>query len=121
MHVHVQRLVSVVKMVTVHEECTIEEKHSVVLFFCGQKDSVQRIFIKKCFQFTVGNVCHVKQFTVGLRNCHFGGRRLADDEVEMEVQKWLKQQSKDFYAVGFDTLVKRQDKCINVGGGYVEK
>jgi hypothetical protein len=28
---------------------------------------------------------------------------------------------KHFYAAGFDTLVKRLDKCINVGGGYVEK
>jgi hypothetical protein len=27
----------------------------------------------------------------------------------------------DFYAVGFDALVKRWDKCINVGAGYVEK
>jgi hypothetical protein len=38
----------------------------------------------------------------------------------MEVWKWLRQQSKDFYAAGFDTLVKRWDKCISVGG-YVEK
>jgi hypothetical protein len=51
-----------------------------------------------------------------------GGRRFADDEeVETEVRKWLRQQSKYFYAVGFDTPVKRWDKCINVGGGYVEK
>jgi histone-lysine N-methyltransferase SETMAR len=35
--------------------------------------------------------------------------------------KWLRQQSKDFYATGFDILVKRWDKCIDVGGGYVEK
>jgi hypothetical protein len=35
--------------------------------------------------------------------------------------KWLRQQSKDFYAAGFDALVKRWDKCINVGGGHVEK
>jgi hypothetical protein len=28
---------------------------------------------------------------------------------------------KDFCAVGFSVLVKRWDKCINVGGGYVEK
>jgi hypothetical protein len=28
---------------------------------------------------------------------------------------------KDFYAVGFDALVKRWDKCVDVGGGYVEK
>jgi hypothetical protein len=36
-------------------------------------------------------------------------------------RKWLRQQSKDFCAAGFDTLVKRWDKCINVGGEYVEK
>jgi hypothetical protein len=35
------------------------------------------------------------------------------------VQKWLRQQSKDFNAVGFYALVKRGDKCISVGGGYV--
>jgi hypothetical protein len=34
----------------------------------------------------------------------------------MEARKWLRQQSKDFYA-----LVKWWDKCINVGGGHVEK
>jgi hypothetical protein len=37
------------------------------------------------------------------------------------MRKWLRQQSKDFYAAGFDTLVKRWDRCINVDGGYVEK
>jgi hypothetical protein len=49
------------------------------------------------------------------------GRRFADEEVETEVRKWLRQQSKDLYAVGFGSLVKRWDMCINVGGGYVEK
>jgi hypothetical protein len=39
----------------------------------------------------------------------------------MEMQKWLEQQSKDFYAVGFNTLAKRWDNCIHVGGGYVKK
>jgi hypothetical protein len=53
---------------------------------------------------------------------HVGGRGFADDEeVETEVRNWLRQQSKDFYAAGFDALVKRWDKCIDVGGGYVEK
>jgi hypothetical protein len=51
-----------------------------------------------------------------------GGKRFADDEkFEMDVRKWLRQQSKDFYAAGFDALVKRWEKCSNVGGGYVEK
>jgi hypothetical protein len=53
---------------------------------------------------------------------HLGGKRFADDEqVETEVWKWLRQQSKDFYAAGFDAPVKRLDKCINVCGRYVEK
>jgi hypothetical protein len=26
-----------------------------------------------------------------------------------------------FYAAGFHALVKRWDKCINVGGGFIEK
>jgi hypothetical protein len=39
----------------------------------------------------------------------------------MEVQKWLRQQSNGFYAAGFNTMVKQWDKCISVGGGYVEK
>jgi hypothetical protein len=51
-----------------------------------------------------------------------GGKGFADDEkVETEVQEWLRQQPKDFYAAGFDALVKRRDRCISIGGGYVEK
>jgi hypothetical protein len=50
------------------------------------------------------------------------GKRFADDEeVETEVRNWLRQQAKDFYVSGFDALVKRRDKCINVGGGHVKK
>jgi hypothetical protein len=80
------------------EDCTTEEQHSVV-GFCGQKDSMQRIFIKKCFR-TVGSVCQVKWF-------HLGSKRFADDElVQREAQKWQIQQSEDFCVVGFDALVK---------------
>jgi hypothetical protein len=51
-----------------------------------------------------------------------GNRRLTDDkEVEMEVHKWLRQVSKDFYSMNFEAPVKQWDKCINVGGGHVEK
>jgi hypothetical protein len=48
-----------------------------------------------------------------------GRSEVADDETE--VRKWLRQQSKDFYAAGLDALIKRWDKFIYVGGGYVEK
>jgi hypothetical protein len=37
------------------------------------------------------------------------------------VWKWLRQQSKDFFGAGFDALGKRWNKCITVGGRYVEK
>jgi hypothetical protein len=43
-------------MVAVLEECTTEEHYSVVLYFCGQKGSMQRIITKKCFLFTVRSV-----------------------------------------------------------------
>jgi hypothetical protein len=47
-----------------------------------------------------------------------GRSKVAD---EMELRKWLRQQSKDFYAAGFIALVRQWGKCINVGGGYVKK
>jgi histone-lysine N-methyltransferase SETMAR len=44
----------------------------------------------------------------GLLKNHLGGKCFANyKEAEMEVQKWPRQQSKDFYAAGFNTLVKR--------------
>jgi hypothetical protein len=73
------------------------------------------MFIKKCFLFTVGSVCGVKWFITR------GKCSTNDEEAELEVRKWLRQQSRDFYDAGFDALVKRWDKCTNVGGGYVEK
>jgi hypothetical protein len=87
-------------MATVLEVYTTEEQHFVERF-CGQKDSMQGILIKKHFLFTVGRFCRVKR-------PQLGGKRFADDqEIEIEVRKWLREQSKDFYVSGFDTLAKR--------------
>jgi hypothetical protein len=59
-------------MATVLED--ILPKSSVLLCaFCGQKDAMQRIFIKTFFLFTVESVCSVKRFTLG-------GKYFADDE-----------------------------------------
>jgi hypothetical protein len=57
-------------MATVLEVRITEEQRSVMRFFLGggQKDPLQRIFIKKCFLFTVGSVCPVKPFINGSRN-----------------------------------------------------
>jgi hypothetical protein len=79
---------------------------------------MQRIFIKKYFLFTAGSVCRVKRFKTWRNSLKDVGKpQMMPDKV----RKWLRQQSKDFYAAGFDGLVKRWDKRINVGGGYVEK
>jgi hypothetical protein len=52
-------------MATVLEDSTNEEQRYVVSSFGRQKDSMQRIFINKCFLFMVGSVCRVKWFTTG--------------------------------------------------------
>jgi hypothetical protein len=100
------------------EDCTAEEQRSVVYFLWTKglraKDIHKEMFpvyCKNCFSHKVVLIWGEKR-----------GRHFADDEeLETEVQKWLKQQLEDFYAAGFDALLKRWNKFINVGGGYVEK
>jgi hypothetical protein len=48
-----------------------------------------------------------------------GHSKVTDDETMF--RKWLSQQSKDFYAVDLNALVKRLDRRISVDGGHVEK
>jgi hypothetical protein len=53
---------------------------------------------------------------------HCSAEHFPDNEaVEREVTTWFRQQPKEFYAAGFQGLVKRWDKCLNVQGDYVEK
>jgi hypothetical protein len=74
---------------------------------------------KNSFLFTAGSVCRVKRSTTGSRNSlkDVGKSQMMPGHL----RKGLRQQSKDFYTAGFDALVKRWDKCINVGEGYVQK
>jgi hypothetical protein len=52
----------------------------------------------------------------------FEGRRFTiNEDVEEAVRTFVRTQNTDFYQQGFFKLVKRWDKCINVGGDYVEK
>jgi hypothetical protein len=55
--------------------------------------------------FTVygGKCLSRKKFTTGSRNSL---KDVQKSHGEMEVQKWLRQQSKNFCAVGFEALVK---------------
>jgi hypothetical protein len=65
--VHIQRLVSVVKLSTVLEKCTTEKQRSVVRLLWG-KGLVAKDIHKEMFPVTVGSVCHLKRFTTGSRN-----------------------------------------------------
>jgi hypothetical protein len=106
-------------MATVLKECITEEHRSVMRFFCGQKVLLQRIITNKCFLFTVRSVCRRKRFTIWSRNSLKDVRKSL--MMTDQVRKCLRQQLRRFYGAGFDALVKRWDKCINVDGGYVEK
>jgi hypothetical protein len=70
---------------------------------------VQRIFIKKRFL--------VKRFIAWSRNV---GKRFADEDVETEVRKWLRQQ-RLFYASGLDAPVKRLDTSVSMLLGDVSR
>jgi hypothetical protein len=91
---------------TVLEECTTEEQRSLVRFLWAKRLNAEDI--------------HREMFPIYGRNClspkaahKLGDKRFAnDEEVETEVQNWLRLQPKNFYAAGFDALVKRWDKCI---------
>jgi hypothetical protein len=73
-------------MVTVLEDYTTEKQRSV-MHFLWEKDSMQRLFMKKYFLFTVGSVCRVKRFTTGSRNSLKDVRK--SQMMPDQVRKWL--------------------------------
>jgi hypothetical protein len=85
-------------------ECSTEEQRSVVHFLWEKALSAKDIH-KYMFPVYGGKCLSSKAVHKWVEKL---GKRFADDEeVETEVRKWLKQQSKYFYARGFDALVKR--------------
>jgi hypothetical protein len=51
----------------------------------------------------------------------FQGRSRKSQMMTDQVRLWMRHQSKDFHAAGFNALVKRWDKCMSVGEEDVEK
>lgn len=50
------------------------------------------------------------------------GRRFLDsNDVKMEVEGWFSSQNEGFYSRGLKQVKGRWEKCVNTGGGYVEK
>jgi hypothetical protein len=105
---HVQRLVSVAKW-RPYLRSFFRRAAFYSTFFCGQKDSIQKTFIKKCFLFTVGSVCRVKRFTTGSRNSLKDVRK--SHMIPDLVRKWLRQQSKRLLCCGFRGTGK-VEKCF---------
>jgi hypothetical protein len=105
-------------MATVLEDYTTEEQSSVVRFLCAKVLNAKDIY-KEAILVYGGKCLQRKQLPTVSRNSLKDFRRL--QLMPDRVFKWLRQQSNDFYAAGFDALVKRWDKCINPDGGYVEK
>jgi hypothetical protein len=88
------------------------------VFFAGKRTQCKDI-LKEIFPVYGGKCLSRKALYNWVDKFSQGRTNFADDETE--VLKWLRQQTKHFRAVGFDELVKRWDKCISVGGEYVEK
>jgi histone-lysine N-methyltransferase SETMAR len=50
-----------------------------------------------------------------------GKRFEEDDELKWATESWLKSVGENFYLNGIEDLQKRWNKCIDVGGDYIEK
>jgi hypothetical protein len=115
--VHVQRLVSVVKIVTALEQYTTEEQSSVVLSLWAKGRNAKNVH-KEIFPVYGLKCLSSKAVHNWVEKLSQGRSKFADDaRPGAEVSETVK----NSYAAGFDALVKRWDKCNNVGGGYVEK
>jgi hypothetical protein len=56
---------------------------------------------------------HLKTFFGG-RRCHY------ENDIKEAVNTWFASQAASFYYAGIQKLVPRYDKCLNIGGNYVE-
>jgi hypothetical protein len=99
--------------------CILPKSNVLLFFFCGQKGLNAKDIHIEMFP-VCGGKC-LSRIAVPIWVEKFSQRRSKVGVDETGVRKWLRQQSKDFYAAGFDALVKLWDMCINICGGYVEK
>jgi hypothetical protein len=84
-HVHVQRLISVVKWATLLQEYNTECQLSVVRLFGGHTELIEKGIYQQMSPAYGASVCHAKRL-------HLGGKSFADvEKVETEERKWLRQ------------------------------
>jgi hypothetical protein len=108
-HAQVQRFVSVVKMATVLEEYTTEEQRPVVRSLWATGLNEKDIHKEMCRAYS-GKLLSRKAVHGWVEK--FFKKEVRKSQIMPDrVRKWLRQESKDFYAAVFDALVKRWDKC----------
>ena len=101
--------------------CTTIEQRGVVRFLWAKKIEAKDIHKEMLPMYGEHCLSHqavhkwVQKFSEGRTSIE------DDDAVERAVRAWFRQQPKEFYAAGFQGLVKRWDKCLNLYGDYVEK
>jgi hypothetical protein len=106
-------------MVTMLEGYITKEQRSVVIFFLQAKGFNAKDIHKDMLPVYSGKCLSYKPIHNWVQKFTQGRSKVPDDV--RPGAKWLRHLSKNFYVVGFDTLVKQWDKCISVGGRYVEK
>jgi hypothetical protein len=80
------------------EEYPSEEKRSVVRFFLLVEGLGEKYVHKEMFHVYGGKCLSRKAVHNWIEKLFYGRSKVADHETE--VRKWLRQQSKDFYAAG---------------------
>jgi hypothetical protein len=105
-------------MATVLEEYITKDQRSVERFLWAKELNAKDIH-KEMFLVYDGKCLSHKEVHNWVEKFSHGCSKVADDA--RPGAKVVETPTKDFYTVGFDVLVKQWDKCIDVGGGYVEK
>jgi hypothetical protein len=87
MHAYVQRLVSVVKMATVLDECSNEEQHSVVRFLWGKALNAKNIH-KEMFPVYGGKCLSCKAVHNWVKKFSQGCSKVTDDAQPGPLLRW---------------------------------
>jgi len=105
--------------------CTTIEQSGVVRFLWAKNMEAKDIHKEMLSMY--GEHCLSRQAIHNWVQNFSEGRTSIEDEhragrpVEIATPETFRQQPKEFYAAGFQGLVKRWDKCLNLYGDYVEK
>ena len=102
--------------------CTTIEQRGVVRFLWAKKNGSKG--------YPQRNAAHVGEHCLSHQAVHNWMQKSSEGRTSIEDEHragrpveiaWFRQQPKEFYAAGFQGLVKQWDKCLNLYGEYVEK